>query len=82
MLLTYLINGELMTSDQYMERFGVTYLRAIHEINALVNKAESTRSAASAGGLGTPKTMGGGIGGATDEPPTTTAVRLGSRRLR
>ena len=77
-MLLFPINGELMTSDQYMQRFGVTYLRAIHEINALVNKAESIRSAASAGELGTRKPTAGDTGDATDDPapPTTAARRL------
>ena len=66
-MLLFPINGELMTSDQYMVRFGVTYLRAIHEINALVNKAELIRSAASAGAPGTRRPTVGGTGDATDE---------------
>jgi hypothetical protein len=65
-LLLFPIHGEWMTSDQYMERYKVSYLRAIHEINAIVN-AESIRSAASAGALGTPKATAGDIGGATDD---------------
>lgn len=38
-MLTYQIHGELITSDQYMERYGVSYLRAIHEIDKIVNQA-------------------------------------------
>lgn len=39
MALAYCINGELITSDEYAERHGVSYFRAIHEINNHVNAA-------------------------------------------
>ncbi len=41
--LTFDIHGEVMTADQYMERHGVEYFRAIHEINAIVNAAAVPR---------------------------------------
>jgi hypothetical protein len=45
-MLTFRIGGDLMTVDQYMEREGVSYLRAIHEINTIVNRsaADGARS--------------------------------------
>lgn len=39
MALCFKIPGELITVDEYMERHGVTYLRAVHEINNLCNEA-------------------------------------------
>lgn len=65
-MITYQIEGELMTSEDYMARHGVSYLRALHEINALLNKAV-IQSAARAGGLGTPARTAGDTGDATDE---------------
>lgn len=65
-MLLFPINGEWMTCDQYMARHQVSYLRAIHEINAIVNRS-STRSAASADALGTPKATAGDIGDAIDD---------------
>jgi hypothetical protein len=64
-MLRYLIDGELMTSDQYMTRHRVSYLRAIHEINKHVNQA-AIRCAASKDALGTAKRTAGDIGAAID----------------
>jgi hypothetical protein len=65
-MLRYLIDGELMTSEQYMTRQRVSYLRAIHEINQHVNRA-TIRSAAQRDAPGTPKRTAGDIGDAIDE---------------
>jgi hypothetical protein len=54
-----------MTSDQYMTRHRVSYLRAIHEINKHVNQA-AIRCAASKDALGTAKRTAGDIGAAID----------------
>lgn len=50
MPLTYLIDGELITSDQYMERHpGIGYFRAIHEINEIVNRGDKMTTTIDAG---------------------------------
>lgn len=41
-MLTFRIDGDLITADQYMARHGVSYFRAIHEINKTVNEAAMT----------------------------------------
>jgi hypothetical protein len=74
-MLRFLIDGQLMTCDQYMARYQVSYLRAIHEINNIVNKAEPTLFAARAGALGTPATTAGNIGDAIDERQRMATVR-------
>jgi hypothetical protein len=73
-MLRFLINGELMTSEEYMSRHQVSYLRAIHEITKHVNNL-SMQSVERRGALGTRRTTGGNIGGATDE------TRRGKTRL-
>ncbi len=68
-MLKFLINGELMTIEDYMERHQVTYLRAIHEMNAHMNRAvlePPTLFADRAGAPTTAKKTAGDIGNATD----------------
>jgi hypothetical protein len=65
-MLRFLIDGQLMTIEDYMARMGVSYLRAIHEVSTHVNQA-TIRSAAPKGAPGTPKRTAGDIGDAIDE---------------
>jgi len=56
-MITYNINGGLLTSDEYATRNGLTLTRALHEINKIVNEDKMNTALVSAGSGALPQVV-------------------------